>query len=379
MKLIIRILSILLVLNVSSILFSGQVSAQPIYVSFQVFYNQLGPYGQWVDYPGYGFVWFPDLGPDFVPYATAGYWVFTDFGWTWVSDYPWGWAPFHYGRWGYDDFYGWFWIPGNEWGPAWVVWRRADGFFGWEPMGPGVSINIIFDNSYNIHSHHWIFVRDGDIENHDIHRYVVGQPEERRIIQNSTVITNTYVNGRRHETYVSGPSRDNVERYTGRRITPVPVQERNNPGQDVRDGRLQIYRPEVERGSHGQRSAPSNVTNLNDIRRPSERGRTYYPPNEPPSGNRSEQPENNARPSRPRNEAPANNRGEQRETPEKPRNNNARPSNPRNETPSNTNRRGQRPGNEKQRDNNARPSQQQKKENPSEERGNERRSPGRNE
>ncbi len=64
----------------------------------------------------------------------------TEYGWTWLSDYPWGWAPFHYGRWDFDNSFGWFWIPGNEWGPAWVTWRRANGYYGWAPMSPGINL-----------------------------------------------------------------------------------------------------------------------------------------------------------------------------------------------------------------------------------------------
>src|SRR5689334_22089300 len=87
-------------------------------VSFQVFYDDLSPYGQWVNDPYYGYVWVPSMGPDFRPFYTGGHWVYTEYGNMWVSDYPWGWAPFHYGRWVYDDSYGWTWIPGNTWGPA---------------------------------------------------------------------------------------------------------------------------------------------------------------------------------------------------------------------------------------------------------------------
>src|ERR1700754_3890356 len=71
----------------------------------QVFYDELSPYGQWVDYPDYGYVWTPNAGPDFRPYATNGYWTYSDYGWTWVSNYNWGWAPFHYGRGFYDNYY----------------------------------------------------------------------------------------------------------------------------------------------------------------------------------------------------------------------------------------------------------------------------------
>src|SRR5665213_1919979 len=65
----------------------------------QVFYDELSPYGQWIDYPDYGYVWQPNVDQDFRPYDTNGYWVYSDYGWTWVSNYSWGWAPFHYGNW----------------------------------------------------------------------------------------------------------------------------------------------------------------------------------------------------------------------------------------------------------------------------------------
>jgi hypothetical protein len=51
----------------TSLLFSKQVSAQKPNISFQVFYDQLSPYVEWVNYPDWGYVWLPDAGPDFVP------------------------------------------------------------------------------------------------------------------------------------------------------------------------------------------------------------------------------------------------------------------------------------------------------------------------
>src|SRR5580693_9341748 len=77
----------------------------PQEVSYQSFYDELSPYGNWIDYPGYGYVWMPNVGPEFKPYSSNGHWVFTDAGWTWASDYDWGWATFHYGRWFYDNAY----------------------------------------------------------------------------------------------------------------------------------------------------------------------------------------------------------------------------------------------------------------------------------
>ena len=140
MKSKIKITGMVLVFILLPVIFPGEVSAQESYISYQVFYDQLSPYGQWVDFPSYGYVWLPNAGPDFYPYSSRGSWIMTDYGWTWLSDYSWGWAPFHYGRWDYDNFYGWYWVPDNVWGPAWVTWRRAPGYYGWAPLGPGMSV-----------------------------------------------------------------------------------------------------------------------------------------------------------------------------------------------------------------------------------------------
>src|SRR6185295_11890306 len=74
-------------------------------VSYQVFYDNLSPYGKWLQDATYGYVWVPTIQQGFRPYFSNGYWVMTEYGSTWVSTYPWGWAPFHYGRWTHDDFY----------------------------------------------------------------------------------------------------------------------------------------------------------------------------------------------------------------------------------------------------------------------------------
>ena len=197
-----KISVILFILILSSATLPKQASAQESHVSLQLFYDELSPYGQWIDYRDYGYVWLPDEGEDFVPYSTAGHWVYTDYGWTWVSDYEWGWAPFHYGRWDYDNYYGWLWVPDIEWGPSWVSWRSFDGYYGWEPMQPGISISFSFGRQYNRQNDHWIFVRDRDIERPDINRYYVDRSDHDRIIRNSVVINNTSIDNSRHTTYV---------------------------------------------------------------------------------------------------------------------------------------------------------------------------------
>ena len=111
----------------------------------------LGNYGRWVDVPGYGNVWNPNVGPGWGPYRN-GQWVWENYyGWTWVSDEPWGWAPYHYGRWFYDTADGWCWDPGSMylqpvWEPALVAFfgfGDGGGFgigfgdIGWVPLAPG--------------------------------------------------------------------------------------------------------------------------------------------------------------------------------------------------------------------------------------------------
>jgi hypothetical protein len=129
-------------------LFLGAVavgfSAQPapaqvsVNVSIGSFYDELDPYGQWVDC-SYGDCWVPErVDAGWQPY-TNGEWIYTEYGWTWVSDDPWGDDPYHYGTWSYIDRYGWAWIPGTVWAPAWVTWSYSDDYVGWAPLPPTVA------------------------------------------------------------------------------------------------------------------------------------------------------------------------------------------------------------------------------------------------
>src|ERR1035437_7693503 len=204
MKTNFKIITVFIILMTSCLIYPRQTLAQQSNVSFQVFYDQLSPFGQWIDYPDYGYVWIPDAGSDFVPYSTNGHWILTDYGWTWDSDYDWGWAAFHYGRWSFDDSFGWYWVPDNEWGPACVNWREADGYYGWSPMEPGMSLNMSFSQNYNNSQNHWMFVRNTDFERTDINHYFINHSDQDRIARNSTVINLTYVDNNRHSTYASG-------------------------------------------------------------------------------------------------------------------------------------------------------------------------------
>jgi hypothetical protein len=272
MKSLIRFFALLIVWSSVAWMTPQEASAQQVSVSFQLFYDELSPYGMWVDYPNYGYVWMPDADPGFRPYATAGHWVFTDDGWAWFSDYRWGWAPFHYGRWDYDNIYGWFWVPDNEWGPAWVLWRRAPGYYGWAPLRPGISISMAFGREYREPNDRWVFARDRDITRSDIGRRYVNRTNYATLINRSTVIVNTRRDDRRNSTYITGPGRDDVQRLTRTTVNPVAIREADKPGHHLSNTELQIYRPQVQKmGGNGQNPAPSKVTRLNDVRPASER------------------------------------------------------------------------------------------------------------
>jgi hypothetical protein len=229
------------------------------YVSDQEFYDELDPYGTWVDDPQYGNVWIPDADDNFRPYATRGHWVVTDYGNTWVSDYPWGWATFHYGRWRYDDYYGWEWIPGHEWAPAWVSWRHGGGYYGWAPLQPGISISISFGNSYRVPDNYWVCAPQAYINRPNIYNYYVPQTRVVNVIHRTTIINNTYVNNNR--TYITGPRVNEIRRVTNNRnvrVYNITNVNRPNGGGRVVNNTVNIYRPEIRKAPDAR---PARVVN----------------------------------------------------------------------------------------------------------------------
>ncbi|MGD0217086.1 MAG: DUF6600 domain-containing protein [Desulfobaccales bacterium] len=112
-------------------------------VDVAMFYDDLAPYGQWVDYQNYGPVWAPsNVADDWRPY-TDGRWVPTENGYVFESEEPWAWATYHYGNWMPTDAYGWVWSPGRTWYPSTVEWRTTpdsyqedNSYVGWAPIPP---------------------------------------------------------------------------------------------------------------------------------------------------------------------------------------------------------------------------------------------------
>lgn len=276
MKTTFKIVTVIVMLSYSCSVRQGQYDYGQKYrdegqysINYQTFYNHLDPYGYWVDYPEYGYIWIPDSGPDFFPYVTNGQWVYSEYGWTWLSDYEWGWAPFHYGRWNYDNYYGWFWVPGDEWGPAWVTWRRANGYYGWAPMRPGINVRMgMLGGSRDVEM--WSFVRERDFGKPDIHRRHINRRNNESIFRNSTIINNTYIDNSRNVTYMSGPRPEDVGKVTGRRVNQVTINDYDRPGSGISNSGMIIYRPQVQ-GNTDSRAAPPRVTDPGEVKAATER------------------------------------------------------------------------------------------------------------
>lgn len=80
---------------------NGPLAPEPVALldakDHQIFFAELGKFGEWFETDSYGFVWQPaelKSNPAWRPY-TRGRWVNSDQGWTWLSDEPFGWAVYH--------------------------------------------------------------------------------------------------------------------------------------------------------------------------------------------------------------------------------------------------------------------------------------------
>ncbi|UKT63892.1 DUF6600 domain-containing protein [Pedobacter mucosus] len=223
-------------------------------VSLQTFYDELSPYGTWIQDPQYGYVWRPDVDQsDFRPYYTNGRWAMTEYGNTWVSNYDWGWAPFHYGRWVINNTRQWIWMPDTNWGPAWVDWRSGDGQYGWAPMAPSININLSFGRRYVVPEFCWNFIPQASIYINSFPRYDYGRNNV--YIRNTTIINNTYVYNKRN--YYGGPRVEDIRRATNRNVTVYRFDQSNRPGASrIGSREVSIYRPRPERNADNRNAAP---------------------------------------------------------------------------------------------------------------------------
>jgi len=239
------------------------VQAEPV-VTYQVFYDSLRPYGDWVEVSGYGWCWRPTVvrtHPGWRPYQHAGRWMYSDNGWYWHSEYSWGWAPFHYGRWFHAGHAGWMWAPDTVWGPSWVTWRRGPDYCGWAPLPPRAVYVSGVGFSYHDTRAGWsvgfgfgyadyTFVHARHFHNRRVQDHVVDQRQGAQIYNNSTVINN-YVVGNNNTIINEGISRDEIAKSTRSEIRRVSVKDTpSGEGRMIRPERLAqeggnmvLYRP----------------------------------------------------------------------------------------------------------------------------------------
>ena len=238
-------------------------SAQDVDLSigYEGFYDNLSPYGVWVDYPGVGYVWKYNhsTSPGFRPYYSRGHWIYTDYGWIWVSDYPWGWATFHYGRWFYDDYMGWLWLPGNEWAPAWVTWGNYEDNFAWAPISPGIELSVAF-STYRPPYRYWTVCPGNYFGRTDWNSHVVNISHNTTVVNNITIINNR--EGGRG--YARGPEASRVQQLSGAPVRALHVASASRPiTSTVSNNRLAIYRPTIQANNAAR---PRQVRDIHSMR-----------------------------------------------------------------------------------------------------------------
>jgi len=242
-------------------------------VEVGVFYDELTPYGRWVERPEYGRIWIPaGVAVGWRPYS-LGRWVESDYGWTWVSEEPFGWATYHYGRWTEDPEFGWIWIPGREWGPAWVAWQSGGGYIGWAPLPPAVvfraGIGLDFGRVV-IAPRAYAFVEERAF----LAPRVAILPVERNvtIIHNTTNVTHyTVVN---HRVVNRSVDERHIEQVTGERIhhyriTDAPAGDQHRSGR-IEGDQIGLYRP----AAHGRPGRKDGQTGSPAVRRDREQTTT---------------------------------------------------------------------------------------------------------
>ncbi len=220
----------------------------PYEMDYSGFYDTLSPYGIWVSYRPYGYVWVPgNVGYQWRPYSN-GRWLWTDYGWTWIAREQWGWIPFHYGRWGWDRSLGWFWVPGSVWAPAWVTWRWGDLYIGWAPLPPGAEFagGMGIRGPYDFPDRYWVFVEGRYFQHDYLDRYTL--PFERNLSAMRFTVRKSDLALRNRQIFNDGVDVDEVRRLTRTAVPRHELEDARGPGDNNVSGRsVRIYRPALKK------------------------------------------------------------------------------------------------------------------------------------
>jgi hypothetical protein len=198
------------------------------------FYDELAPYGSWVEVSGYGRCWRPTVAvwnSSWRPYCDGGRWLWTDCGWYWYSDYSWGWAPFHYGRWTCPVGLGWVWVPDTYWGPSWVSWRYSSSYCGWAPLPPSAhfvaghgfyhhSVAVTLGFEFGLGCSDYVFVSAGNLC--DRHPRYLSTTHANTIYKDTTIVNN-YTTINKTTVVNNGAGFDRIQRATRGNIRQVAL------------------------------------------------------------------------------------------------------------------------------------------------------------
>jgi hypothetical protein len=217
-------------------------------VDLGFFYDDLAPYGNWVQRPNYGWVWRPHaVASSWRPYQ-YGHWAWTDYGWTWISDEPYGWATYHYGRWYDDPDYGWEWVPGDEWAPAWVDWQAGDDYVGWAPLPPAYDVYRPSRYAGYLQPDDYVFVPETRFLAVNVFSYAAPRRDCARIYHQTRNFTS-------YRRYNSGFFNQGVpvSRFERRgvavpryRVADLRANDRHR-GARIAQNRVEVFRPQVQR------------------------------------------------------------------------------------------------------------------------------------
>jgi hypothetical protein len=238
-------------------------------VTVSFFYNTLGPYGEWVQDPDYGYVWHPtNVDENWAPY-TDGYWAYTDGGWTWVSYEDYGGVVYHYGRWAQIPGFGWVWVPGETWAPAWVSWRVSDDYVGWAPLPPearwraGFGFGPWVGARYDIGPGFYSFVGVGDFGAPALGAVILSRDRNVAIFNNTTNITNITTNN--SGVYTGGPSYAKFAALSHRPIPTLKLVRQSGAGASGKllsrqqGSQLFVVAPKVTAPANGKLPAPPKL------------------------------------------------------------------------------------------------------------------------
>lgn len=264
---------------------TAQVAPPSNQVTYNVFYESLSPYGNWVQLPELGWVWQPtvsSVNPDWRPYGDGGRWFWSDYGWYWHSYYSWGWAPFHYGRWHWGNP-GWFWVPGRVWAPAWVAWRHDAAFCGWAALPPyctwAPGVGFAWTNGrvgFGIGLGAWSIAPWGNFCDPFVYRAFLPGHRAQQFVNNTSIqvgdgqSVNIVGNNNRVIINNNVVSREMVESRGRQEVRKVDITDARSPVDSARNSRLaatgnserpQIaaFRPEIRPAASGDRPAPSGT------------------------------------------------------------------------------------------------------------------------